>query len=81
MKGKEFESGAGSASLAAESHTDISSIQKTGSVTLTGMVLPSGRSACRALVRAELESNPNPASAPYNPIPHRSFPKSEKREK
>ena len=42
---KECESGAGSASLAAESSTDISSLQKTGIVTLTGTVLPSGRSA------------------------------------
>ena len=75
---KEYESGAGSASLAAGSYTNISSLQKTGIVTLTGTVLPAGRSA---LVRAEIESNPNPASAPYNPIPHRSFPKSEKSEK
>ena len=44
---KECESGAGSASLAAESYTDISSLQKTGIVTLTGTVLPSGRSAGR----------------------------------
>ena len=44
---KECESGAGSASLAAESSTDISSLKKTGIVTLTGTVLPSGRSAGR----------------------------------
>ena len=47
MKVKECENGAGSASLAAESYTDISSLQKTGIVTLIDTVLPSGMSAGR----------------------------------
>ena len=47
MKVNECENGAGSASLAAESYTDISSLQKTGIVTPKGMVRPSGRGAGR----------------------------------